>query len=258
MTDTRAQLLTRKDDLLTALQLLERDHEDGVVDEDAYRVARRRYEEEAAGVLERLDAMQSDDVSSGAASGRGRRRRTLIAGASLLIVGAIALALVAAVHARSGTQAITGDAGVAAATPTTASQIRAAEEAVRSQPRSVVALVALGNAYLSAGRVADADRAYQRGMRLDPTAPQPPVLHAMILGYSGRIAPALSLLHRVEKEHPTFPRPWVLDGVFSARRDPAHAIAAWRRFLQLDPHSSLAGTVRGWITDASRKHRSSS
>ena len=58
MTDTRSQLLNRKLDLLAALRQLERDRADGLVDEEAYSVARERYESESAGILDRLDTIE--------------------------------------------------------------------------------------------------------------------------------------------------------------------------------------------------------
>jgi cytochrome c-type biogenesis protein CcmH/NrfG len=123
----------------------------------------------------------------------------------------------------------------------------AAEREARAHPRSADALVNLGNAYLNNVQVAAADRAYMAAMQLDPTAPQPATLHAMILGSSGQSGQALALLRQVERRHPTYARAWVLDGLLSQRSNPAHAIAAWQQFLALEPKSSLSATVRDLI-----------
>src|SRR5919206_2786227 len=55
MNETRDTLEARKRELFDAIRLLEQDREDGLMDEVAYASSRRRYELEAAEVLERLD-----------------------------------------------------------------------------------------------------------------------------------------------------------------------------------------------------------
>jgi hypothetical protein len=60
MTESRAQLLARKQDIFAAIRLLEQDHQDGAMGHAAYQTARRRLEQQAAGVLERLDSLPED------------------------------------------------------------------------------------------------------------------------------------------------------------------------------------------------------
>jgi cytochrome c-type biogenesis protein CcmH/NrfG len=251
MADTRANLLTRKADLLAALRLIEQDYKDGVVDEEAYRTARHRYEQEAAAVLERLDTVTSDRDPTAAAAHRppvqatGVPRWLFVAGAGALVLAAIVVFLVLAIQPRSGSQATTAQSS--ATPPPPSPRLLAAEREARAHPRSADALVNLGNAYLNNVQVAAADRAYMAAMQLDPTAPQPATLHAMILGSSGQSGQALALLRQVERRHPTYARAWVLDGLLSQRSNPAHAIAAWQQFLALEPKSSLSATVRDLI-----------
>src|SRR5438270_8504352 len=58
MTETRETLEARKRELFDAIRVLERDREDGTIDEGAYRSARDRYEKEAALVAEHLDTVE--------------------------------------------------------------------------------------------------------------------------------------------------------------------------------------------------------
>src|SRR5690348_15174912 len=116
MADSRSHLLVRKRDLYAALRTLEEDYRDGTIDEDTYRVARQRYEVEAAGILEQLDALPEDDAARAErrndAAVRASRRYSpwiLIGGAASLIIAALVLFLVTATVPRGSNGTLTGD-----------------------------------------------------------------------------------------------------------------------------------------------------
>ncbi|MGH2442957.1 MAG: tetratricopeptide repeat protein, partial [Chloroflexota bacterium] len=221
---------------------------------DAYRLARDRYEGEAALILERLDTLPASEVDGWPSSSvrRSRAPRWLAAGTALLVIAAIAAFLLTALHGRSGTQTITGNAGQAATTPAPSPIIEAALARTQAHPRSAAAAIALGNAYLNTGNTPSADTSYRRAMVLAPGDPDPAALHAMILGTENQPARALALLRRTERSHPTYAKAWLLDGLFSNRGSSGyrHAIVAWKRFLALAPHNRLAPRVRSWIASA--------
>lgn len=254
MTENRLQLLNRKRDLFAALRLLEQDWRDGSVDEEAYRVTRHRYEMEAAEILQRLDELPPEpaprEIASRAeAHTAGRNRLAMMIGATgAVIVAAIGLFLVSALHPRSGTQTVTGNGGQAAAAPTAQASpaLIAAEREVVAHPRSVDALVSLGNAYLNDGQSSLADRSYLKAIRLAPHRPEARTLHAMMLASAGEYARALALIRQVERDHPAYARAWLMDGLLSAhaRATYPRAIAAWQRFLALQPHSSVSAQIR--------------
>lgn len=260
MPTTRTQLLIRKGDLLAALRTLDQDHAEGVIDNEAYKAARNRYEQEAADVLRRLDALPADHPPIEPAPDRvtpllfaARAPWLLAGGAGLLVAAAFALFLITSLHS-------SGNKATATASKPPSPRIVAAQRNVLSHPRSVTALVALGNAYLEDGQAASADATYRTAMKLDPNAPQPPTLHAFIIGYAGQTSQALALLHHVEQHHPSFSRAWLLDGVFSAhgpKGSPGYkrAILAWQRFLALEPKSPLTTQVRSWIAGAQKALR---
>jgi cytochrome c-type biogenesis protein CcmH/NrfG len=245
MTETREGLEARKRELFDAIRTLQRDHEDGTIDEDAYQVARRRYEVEAALVMERLDTLHDGDAIQRAGRSRTWWIAVLAAG---LLSAAVLLFLLGALHQRGGNAGITGDVPTVPATP---SAIQLAERQATDHPRSVMAQLALGNAYLDAGMAGRADRAYRRAMQLDPGTPVAPTLHAMALGALGRSHLALAQLAQVEHRHPAYARAWLLDGVIAARTPAGHARArrAWRVFLRLQPHSSVSRNVRVWLRE---------
>lgn len=259
MTVSRSQLLSRKRDLFAALRTLERDHEDGVIDEGAYRTAMERYEAEAAGILERLDTMPPDEEPRVARppAAPWSFSKAFAAGAAVLALIAIALFLVAATHHRAGNEAVTGSEGAPSAStalPVSAA-VTAAQGAVRRHPNSVSALLQLGNAYFDSGNVAAADRSYGAAMKMAPNAPEPRVLQAMAIGMGGNPTRADVLLRGIERSHPTYARAWLLDGLFTTRnkRGYARAIHDWRRFMTLDPHSSMTPRVRKWLAAAQRQ-----
>jgi cytochrome c-type biogenesis protein CcmH/NrfG len=261
MSASRTQLLSRKRDLFAAMRTLQRDYEDGLIDEDAYRSAVGRYEAEAAGILERLDAMHPDHDQriERPPTSRPSLSRVFAAGTAVLALIAIALFLVAATHHRSGNEAVTGSGGApAASTPLPVPvAVTAALRSVRLHPRSVPALLDLGNAYFDSGDVASAERSYSAAMKLAPDAPEPRVLQAMAVGMGGNPTGAGALLRGIQRTHPTYARAWLLDGLFTAhtKRGYARSIRDWRRFLALDPSSSMTPRVRQWLATAKRQEK---
>lgn len=256
MTETRETLEARKRELFAAIHTLDRDHEDGTLEDAAYRSARERYELEAADVLAQLDALPPETGlhSTPAAPRRRSRAGTWITLG--IVVACIAVILFGALARRDESAALsrvpTPTAGPASKALTKALQ------AVLKDPRSAHAQMVLGNAYLKLGESKQADRRYLEAMRLDPKNPQPVTLHAMVLGAGSRGAEALRILSRVEREHPRYARAWLLDGLLSShsRSTVPRAIRAWKRFLALEPHSPLAPAVRGSIAAAQKGTRS--
>jgi tetratricopeptide (TPR) repeat protein len=234
MSVSRTQLLSRKRDIIAALRLLQQDHRDGLIDDSSYASAAHRYEHEAAEILEQLDAMPAEDDASEA-----RLRAPVITWSPRV--------------ALAGGTLVLGASAPAPSSP----QLRAAERALQKHPRSVTALLNLGNAYVQMGDSKDADSVYRRAMAVAPSDPEPKVLHAMMLGSSGHDVQGLALIEAVEKSHPTYARAWLLDGMLSTHLlgGNAHAVVAWERFLKLAPHAPIAGTVHTWIAAARKAVR---
>lgn len=255
VTQDTSRLLARKHDVFAALHILEQDREDGLIDKEAYMVAKQHHEQEAAEILARLDVLGAEDLSapSGNQISKGplaRRRLLGFMAAIACVAGALAF-LVIAVHQRAPGETITGAVGQgpSSASGQPASSLQAAQQAVYRHPRSYEALVNLGTAYLQNGRVMEADLSYQSAMGVDPTRAAAPTFHAMLLGAVKRYSQALTLLSKVERDHPAYARAWLMDGILSSRTSgrKARAVTAWLRFLLLEPKSDLAARVRNWI-----------
>jgi cytochrome c-type biogenesis protein CcmH/NrfG len=194
-------------------------------------------------VEERLDGLQGVETSAP----RATPRLAWVAWPGLgLVLAAVLLFLVGALHPRGANGTVTGDV------PTTAplsSAIQVAERNVVAHPRSVDARLALGNAYLDAGKNGPADRSYRAAMHLAPSRPEAPTLDAMALGAEGKTGRALLQLGAVERSHPTYARAWLLDGLLSSKSRSTYprARTAWSRFLRLEPRNPLSRSVRTWL-----------
>lgn len=235
-TSDRQQLLARKTDLYHAIEVLDRDRADGTIDPDSYQDMRRQYELEAAGILEQLDRLPVE--------GEPRRsiRRPWLTFATLgIVVVAVAVILIGALHGRSGTQAITGDGGQAAMSP-----VQVAQAQVKQHPTSYIAYLRLGQADQNAKRVPAAERAYRQAMILNPRRPEAPTLEAMILIANGRRVQAMRLLTTAKNNNPSYARAWLLDGLAAAHDagDRNRAIRDFKTFLRLQPKGAVAATVR--------------
>jgi cytochrome c-type biogenesis protein CcmH/NrfG len=258
MSVSRGHLLTRREDLYAAIRQLEQDHREGTIDGDAYQTARHRYELEAADVLAQLDSEPDEDAaprSTGRTWSNWKNHPTWLLMTIFvgLIVVALALFLITAAHPLQGT----GASSPSVATPRVPAALTAAVKQTERHPRSVSAFLSLGNTYLNLGDSRNADRAYRRAMALDPSRPEAKTLHALLIGSTGHYIKGLALLRQVEQAHPTYSRAWLLDGLLSThlKHGSARAIAAWQRFLAVDPHNPLAPRVRQWIAGARKAQR---
>jgi cytochrome c-type biogenesis protein CcmH/NrfG len=245
MNETRETLEARKRELFDAIRLLEQDREDGLMDEVAYASSRRRYELEAAEVLERLDHLPHERKERTT----GRSTLWIALSALGLVMVALAIFLVSSLQHRTEARP--------PPLPTVSSVLATAQRAAAAHPRDVDAQLVLGNAYLDAGQNAQADAAYQRAIRLAPGRPEGRTLHAMMLGAGGRRGQALVLLRQVERSHPRYARAWLLDGLIASRTSQGQprALAAWRHFLQLQPHGRLSPSVHRWMSALQRKQK---
>jgi len=252
MTDTRTQLLTRKRDLFAALRLLERDHQEEAVDDLEYQATRARYQSEAAEILEKLDPLPTERPArvTAVSASAGHAYRWMIAGAVVVVALAVGLFLATALRPSGAKQATSpARAGISGQIPP---QLARAMAAVRAHPRSADAQLELGNQWFQLGRLTMADGGYQRAERLAPLRPEPPTLHAWMVGLQGKPSRALTLLSQVERTHPAYARAWLIQGLVLAQRKPGlpHAIAAFQHFLRLQPHTAVSAEVRTLIANA--------
>jgi hypothetical protein len=99
---------------------------------------------------------------------------------------------------------------------------------------------------------------FVRAAALAPSRPEAATMHALVLG-GGRknLREALRLLHGLEVAHPTYSRAWFVDGLLSSRRPQGYsrAIAAYRRFLMLEPRSPIVTEVKTLLAAVERAQR---
>jgi cytochrome c-type biogenesis protein CcmH/NrfG len=259
--DRRGELAQRREEVYEAIRIMEQDLRDGTLDRMAYLDARRRYEAEAARLLQQEDALSGHTLQ---VQPKPRRRRGPIALTAVTVVAlllAVALFLTGAVRARTGNAAITGDIGAATATASTPpTELIAALNLVQTHPRDISAQLTLAQAYEDAGQVSAAAGTFRQAIALDPHGPEARTQYAMFEGSTGHNDSALRQLSVVESDHPGYARAWLVDGLIASRtrQDLPRAIRSWQRFLKLSPHASIAPQVRALVRAARTAEKKSS
>ena len=207
----------------------------------------------AGGALVALRAARPATPAAGPAAGAGtepnrvplrsraRLSRPLI-GVALALVVVVPVALAAGPR-MPGTQ-ITGQAP-----PSGAPTIADLEALVRAAPRDVGAVVALGDAYMGADRVADAATAYRRALVIEPRNVESLVQLGLILLISNRPDAAGPLFDGALAVAPDNPDALLYRALARARSDGLVTEAAradLERFLAVapgDPRRQLAETM---------------
>lgn len=228
---------------------LELDRLDQMPDErsisaEEYRLRRDALERKGAGVSGPKDA------SAGKRSGtRIWPHVAALTAAALIIAGTISLA----VQPRDSGPL---NGSIPSSNPTPGRQtagpspvVKAANYAV-AHPRNPAAWVRLGSVMLTHREYGGARRAFARAIHLDRQNEGARLGAAFLDIGRSRYRDALAQLTIVKRVDPSSARLWMLEGLANARLPGGHgrAIAAWKRFLALKPHSSLAPAVRGWIS----------
>ncbi len=138
-------------------------------------------------------------------------------------------------------------------------QVAAFTNVLQSQPESYTILVSLGNTYFdwagelqsqnstqaqgaAAPLLNSAKDAYARALKIKATESPVQVDYAITLFYTGDTLTAVKTVEGVEKADPKFaPAPFNLGIFYGALGENAKAIAAFNRYLELDPKGEKGG-----------------
>jgi len=128
-------------------------------------------------------------------------------------------------------------------------QIEHLKELEKDDPDNLEVLAALGNIYFDAGMAEQAVKYYDRVLAIQPDNVDVLVDKATMLQLLKRPGEAVRLLEEAVKIAPEHEQAWFNLGVIysSDLNDPASAIAAWKRFLEINPNATHADAVRGEI-----------
>ncbi|MBA2581322.1 MAG: O-antigen ligase family protein [Thermoleophilaceae bacterium] len=93
--------------------------------------------------------------------------------------------------------------------------------------------------HIEADRLPEAAREARRAAEIDPLSPRPLLVRAAVEAAAGRERPALELLQRTVREHPSDPQVWLRLASFQLRtlEDPNAALETLRGALYVDPQS---------------------
>jgi len=253
--DELSRLGEERDDLLAAIDALERDHADGRVDDDDYEALRDDYTGRAATVLR--------SIETGRAELPPRRRLPVRAALIVLTVAAVCAVVAGFVLAdSSGSRlggGITGDieqtsrqqlmeANLAVAEGSYGEATEIAEGILAAEPDNVGALVVRGEALLRRDQPVDALTDLDRALGLDPDNPKATFLRGVILvrlPEADLQAEGLALLDRATELAPQDWLAWIERGAAYEQitDDVATALDSYRRALALDPPDPVADVV---------------
>jgi cytochrome c-type biogenesis protein CcmH/NrfG len=154
---------------------------------------------------------------------------------------------------------MTGDIGQATPAPPSgpSTQVLAATSLVAAHPRDPNAELQLATAYINAKNNRVANIAYQRAIRMAPHRPEARTMYAVFLGSGGDDRHAFAQLALVERDHPSYVKAWLIDGLLSSRVATGlpRAIHAWRQFLILSPRATIAPQVRALLVSAMKAEK---
>lgn len=120
------------------------------------------------------------------------------------------------------------------------------EELEKENPNDPDVLIALGNIYYDAGLAGQAIKYYDRVLAIQPDNVDVLVDKATMLRLLKKSDEAVNLLEAAVTIAPEHEQAWFNLGVIcsSDLNDPASAIAAWKKFLEINPDATHADAVR--------------
>jgi cytochrome c-type biogenesis protein CcmH len=269
---TPAELQERRDTLRRTLAELDEDFAEGKVTQEDYETFRRRDEAALAAVRKALQDRKAAERKAAspaaAAAGGGTARRrvhpALAYGAGLLVFGAVAaVALRGSVGARSEGGTITGiDFGGGAAAPDAPASeavdpavLAALEARVARDSNDHAALLELGHLYLKQQRLQRAATVSMKAVQLRPKAKETAEAFAhlgMVLWGANELETGLRAIEQALFLSPDLPEALLYKGLllFAGANQPAQAVAAWERYLQVAPPGAETARVRGMLEAA--------
>jgi len=127
------------------------------------------------------------------------------------------------------------------------------KQALAKNPKDKNALIGLANLEFDSGQWEHAIEYYSRALAIDGENADVRVDRAIAYHATGQNDLARKELLRVTKERPTHVNAWLNLGVVNRELgDRAGAIAAWERYLQMDPQGEHAANVRQEIESLKR------
>ena len=128
--------------------------------------------------------------------------------------------------------------------------VQSYKQALQKNPKDVEALVGLGNLEFDSQQWAHAIDYYTRALDVDGKNADVRVDRAIAYHASGQNDTAKKELLRVTREQPEHKNAWLNLGVVSREMgDRATAVAAWERYLKLDPQGERAASIRQELQD---------
>jgi cytochrome c-type biogenesis protein CcmH len=269
---TLPELQARRDALRRALSELDAELADGELTRENYDLLKRRDETELAAVRAALKQRRAPPAAAARPQPAARPRRrvppAVMWGGGIVAFGVVAvISLRGSVATRTGDNPMTGiqfgggdEPAPAIGAPIDAAQLASLEGRVARDSNDYAALLELGHLYLRQQRMQPAAVVSIRAIQLRPRAKESGegFAHlAMILWSSSDVEPALQAIEQALQLDPNQPEALLYKGIilFAGANDPAGAVSAWERYLEVAPPGAETARVRGMLEAARQQAR---
>jgi len=245
--------------LLRSLDDLESEYAAGNIDDENYATLRDDYTARAAGVIRALDGVGAPVADDARPS---TRRRVLTALGVVGFAGLAGVLLASALGARLPGQTVTGNAQQAVSKQSAGDALA---RAAKQQPANFAAQLAYAKFLDANHRPAQAERAYEAALKLQPGSADALSASAWFLYRAATsttddssrrtlLDAARTRLDRAVAADPGFPDAHVFRGVvlFRAFDDPAHAVPELQQYLVAQPDGPMSSMVRSVLAEAQR------
>jgi tetratricopeptide (TPR) repeat protein len=126
------------------------------------------------------------------------------------------------------------------------------KDKLKSNPKDVASLVALGNAYYDLGKFQQAITYYTQSLAIDPKNYDVTTDMGAAYNALGQTDKALEIFKQVTGEKPDQAMAWYNMGVvYKAKNDTPNMRFAWERFLAIQPTGTQADNVRSELSASS-------
>ena len=283
--DRRLELQEEKNAVYRALKELSFDHDAGHLSDDDYGAIRARYESRAAELISELDALPPSPVAApapatpvAASAPRSwtRHPAALAVGAALLVVFGVVIGINAGRFTEQASPPMAGAgmpgmgapqaspgmppvAGVEPGKPLPPGMppVPGVEPGKPLPPGMLAGMLRAARQSLEEGRYPEAIAAYQAILKRDPKNVEAMTHLGLIVAIGGHADAAIETFDKALGIDPKYAPAYLYRGqvLYEVKQDYPGAVAAWERFLALEPAGPEHDRVVALVTEARSKVR---
>ena len=267
--DRRLELVEEKNAVYRALKELSFDHDAGHLSDDDYGAIRARYESRAAELISALDALPpspapaatpASPAAAPAARNWTRHPAALATGAVVLVIFGVVIGINASRFAEQAPPPMAGGGMPAMAAPQggpVMPPVAGVDPGKPLPPQMIAGMLRAAGQSLAEGRYSEAIAAYQAILKRDPKNVEAMTHLGLIVAIGGHADAAIEAFDKALVIDPKYAPAYLYRGqvLYEVKRDYPGAVAAWERFLALEPDGPEHDRVASLVTEARSKVR---